>query len=53
VEEEYCWAITQQRDGHAAADQVPVCWNLDFSRIPFSILVYLTIIFHRLGVPQN
>jgi hypothetical protein len=24
--EEYCWAITQARGGHAAADQVPVCW---------------------------
>lgn len=24
VSEEYCWAITQARDGHAAADQVRV-----------------------------
>jgi len=24
--EEYCWAITQT-EGHAAADQVAVCWR--------------------------
>jgi hypothetical protein len=28
VADEYCWAITQRSGGHAAADQIPVCWSL-------------------------
>jgi len=31
VAEEYCWAITQVLRGHAVADQVPLCWRLDFN----------------------
>ena len=29
--EEYCWTITGWRHGHAAADQVTVCWSLGSS----------------------
>jgi hypothetical protein len=36
VAEEYCWAITRRRCvGHNEADQVPVCWGLDYSWLPF------------------
>ena len=28
VEEEYCWAITRVVGSHAAANQVPVCFEL-------------------------
>jgi hypothetical protein len=53
VEEECCWAITQQRDGHTAADQVPVCWGLDFSWTTLSVPISSTIIFHQLGISRN
>jgi hypothetical protein len=55
VEEEYCWAITQQRDGHAEADQVPVCWGLVFSWTQLFVLtrICLMIMFNHLGLPQN
>jgi len=32
--DEMCWTNKQQ-DGHAAAYQVPVCWNLDFNWTPW------------------
>jgi hypothetical protein len=34
VAEEYCWVITR---GHAAADQVAVCWSLDVRPLAFLI----------------
>ena len=52
VEEEYCWAITQQRDDHTVVDEVPVCWGLDFSWTPLSVLICWTIVFRQLGVPR-
>jgi len=31
VAEEYCWEITQVVGSHAAANEVPLCYNLDFN----------------------
>jgi len=43
VAEENCWVITQARGGHAAADQVPVCWILHFNWTQFYVRRQLTI----------
>jgi len=29
-----------QQDGHTAADQIPVCWNLDWNWTPFYIHIF-------------
>lgn len=31
VAEEYCWEITQTVGSHAVANEVPLCYSLDFS----------------------
>ena len=36
-------AITQAGGGHAAADQVPVCWSLAFNWTPFYIRIHIYI----------
>jgi hypothetical protein len=36
VAEGYCWAITQAACGHAAADQVSVCWTALYIRMQLS-----------------
>ena len=53
MEEEYCWAITQVVDGHAAANQVPVSFGLSGFKVVSLLHIEVDCMYIHFGLGQN